>query len=131
AILYQMLTGKAPFEGDTPIAVARQVAEAEPPRPRLLNRALDRDLETICLKCLEKEPTRRYRSAAALADDLERWQTGKPIEARPISSAERLAKWARRRPAVAALSGLIILLIAAGALAFLLTQSRNQHALQL
>src|SRR5262249_54815160 len=82
-------------------------------RPCTLNPKADRDLETICLKCLEKEPTRRYGSAEALADDLERWLNAEPIRARPATLGELAVKWARRRPALAALSGVAVLLTAA------------------
>src|SRR5262249_22442224 len=91
-----------------------QVLHEEPPRPRQLNRAVDRDLETICLKCLEKEPARRYGSAEALADDLERWMAWQPIQARRAGPLERPAKWAQRRPAIAALTALVVLVTALG-----------------
>jgi WD40 repeat protein len=109
AILYELLTGRPPFQAETPLDTVLQVLEREPARPRLLNPRVNRDLETICLKCLEKEPTRRYGSAEALAEDLERWQTGTPIQARRSGLWEQTAKWARRRPALAALIGLVIL----------------------
>jgi serine/threonine protein kinase/WD40 repeat protein len=102
-VLYERLTGQTPFGGDTPLEVLRQVREAEPPRPSSITPGLDRDLETICLKCLDKDPERRYGSAEALAEDLELWLAGEPIRARRTSVWERSLKWVRRRPAVAAL----------------------------
>jgi serine/threonine protein kinase/tetratricopeptide (TPR) repeat protein len=103
AILYELLTGRPPLCGETVLDTLEQVRTCEPLSPSRLRRGLPRDLETICLKCLHKEPTRRYASAAALADDLHRYLTGKPIQARPIRAWERGLKWARRRPAQAAL----------------------------
>jgi WD40 repeat protein len=102
AILYELLTGRPPFQADTPLDVILQVLEREPQRPGRLTAGLDRDLETVCLKCLEKEPGRRYGSAEALAEDLGRWLDGQPIQARPVSRLERTVKWVRRRPALAA-----------------------------
>ncbi len=102
-VLYQRLTGAPPFESDNILDLLHQVRETEPPRPSSRRMGLDRDLETICLKCLEKEPARRYVSAEALADDLERWLRGEPILARPGGDWDRLVKWVRRRPAEAAL----------------------------
>ncbi len=103
AILYELLTGRSPFRADTPFETLLQVVQKEPVGPRVLNPRVDRDLETICLKCLDKEPTQRYGSAEALAEDLERWLAGEPIRARRTSTVERLVKWARRRPSTAAL----------------------------
>jgi WD40 repeat protein len=103
AILYELLTGRAPFRADTPLDTLLEVLDQEPERPRKLNPALDADLETICLKCLEKDPPRRYGSAEELAQDLERWLGGETIKARPSTRWERTVKWARRRPAVSAL----------------------------
>lgn len=98
AVLYRLLTGHAPFGGGSTLQTLQKLADTEPKRPRALRPELDRDLETICLKCLEKAPERRYNSAEALAEELERWQRGEPIQARPSSPLERAAKWARRRP---------------------------------
>jgi serine/threonine-protein kinase len=115
-VLYERLTGRTPFTGETVLEVLRQVREAEPPRPSGLVPGLSRDLETVCLKCLEKDPGKRYASAAALADDLERWLDGRPIQARPVGQVERLWRWCRRNPAVASLTaGVVLLLLSATA----------------
>jgi WD40 repeat protein len=114
ATLYEMLTGRPPFQADSVPELLRQVVEQEPAQPRTLNPALDRDLETICLKCLEKEPARRYGTAEALAEDLEACYQGRPIAARPVPRWERLVKWARRRPEIAALATAMLLLSLVG-----------------
>jgi serine/threonine protein kinase len=114
AILYECLTGRPPFRAATAAQTLRQVLEEEPVPPRRLNPALPRDLETISLKCLRKEPGQRYASAAALADDLKRFQAGEPIVARPVGWSERIVKWARRRKALAAVYGLLLLTVVLG-----------------
>jgi eukaryotic-like serine/threonine-protein kinase len=115
AILFELLAGRPPFRGESALDILRQVREREPDRPRSIRPGIPRDLETICLKCLEKEPGRRYDSAEALADDLDRWLEGRPIAARRAWLVERICKWARRRPTAAAL--LLACMIAAVAAA--------------
>jgi len=108
-ILYERLTGQTPFSGDNALTLLRQARESEPPRPSSIRPGLDRDLETVVLKCLDKEPSRRYPSADALADDLDRWIRGESIQARPVGQAVRLWRWCKRNPSVAALSALLLL----------------------
>jgi WD40 repeat protein/predicted Ser/Thr protein kinase len=112
AILYELLAGQPPFAGGTTMETVRQVLEKEPRRPSALKAGVDRDLETICLKCLEKEPGRRYGSAEALADDLERRLRHEPIQARPATPVERVAKLVRRHPVGATFCTAILLIIA-------------------
>lgn len=112
AILYELLTGRPPFQASTPVETLNLVLSEEPVSARRHDAKLPRDLDTICLKCLRKEIPRRYASAQELAEDLRRWRNGEPIQARPSSLWERATKWTRRRPAMAAL--LVVLLLAVG-----------------
>jgi len=113
AILYHLLAGRPPIWGETPMEVLHRAAAEKPKSPRLTNTRVSRDLETICLKCLEKEPPARYVSAAALADDLERFCAGHTIQARPVGLANRAWRWSRRNPVLAGLIGVSLALLAA------------------
>jgi tetratricopeptide (TPR) repeat protein len=112
ATLYEALVGEAPFQGATPLNIITQVLSKDPVPPRKRRPDVDRDLDTIVLRCLEKEPERRYQTAAALAEDLDRWLSDEPITARPATVLDRLLKWRRRNRAVAA-----VLMLASAALA--------------
>ena len=115
AVLYQLLTGQPPFAGGTTYETIRLLLDTEPRQSRLLNPKIDRDLSTICLKCLEKDPKRRYSSALALAEDLERWLKNEPIRARHTGVFARGKKWVQRNPSSALLAAsLIALATAAG-----------------
>ena len=111
AILYEMLTGRPPFRAESPLQTIMLVMEQEPASVRSIQPKIDRDLETICLKCLEKDPARRYGSAEALADDLEHWLVGEPIVARPMGMPERVWRWCRRHPELAATIGIIAMAV--------------------
>src|SRR5262249_7274016 len=105
-VLYELLTGAVPFRGSKTLLV-EQILHAEARPPRRLNVAVPRDLETVALKCLAKDPARRYATARELADDLRRWLNGEPIRARPVGAAERLWRWCRRNPVPATLTALL------------------------
>ena len=127
AILYELLTGQPPFRADTPMATLRQVMDQEPRRPSSINRRVDRDLETICLKCLQKNPGQRYASAEALAEDLERRLRHEPIRARRNSAWEHARKWARRHPARAGLLLVSVAAVAGFVVQLLITQAKLTH----
>jgi tetratricopeptide (TPR) repeat protein len=124
--LYEMLTGEAPFRGTTN-AILRQVQNDEPRPPRRLNEAVPRDLETVCLKALAKEPRNRYDTAEEFRADLQRFLDGVPVKARPVGTLGRLARWSRRNPNVARLSAALVLVAAVG-LAAVLWQWRRAEA---
>src|SRR5439155_1953458 len=127
AILYELLTGAPPFQAETPVEIWRRALEEEPKPPMAINRFVDRELATICLKCLEKNPQQRYASARALQEDLERWLEGEPIVARPIRTAERVFRWCRRRPALSGLAVTALVLFMAGVIG-VSTQWRRAEA---
>jgi TolB-like protein len=110
AVLYQLLAGQPPFAGGATYETIKLLLGTEPRQPRLLNPKVDRDLSTICLKCLEKDPKRRYSSAIALAEDLERWLKHEPIQARRIGPLVRCRKWVRRNPSIAVMAAMLLAL---------------------
>ena len=110
AILFDLLTGRPPFLGEHALKIIQQASEKPAPKLRTLMPGLDRDLETICAKCLERDPSARYRSAAALAEDLERWLEGQPIAARPLSQASQVWRWTRRNPVITGMAALLVTL---------------------
>ncbi|MCO6456805.1 MAG: protein kinase [Pirellulaceae bacterium] len=133
AILFELLTGQPPFKADSVAATLLRVLSDEAPSPSSINRAIDRDLETIVNRCLLRDPARRYDSAAALADDLDRWLAGEPILARRIGTWERAVKWARRHPGRALLAAVSLLsvlaLLIAFATGFYLVRQEQQRTL--
>jgi WD40 repeat protein len=128
AIIYELLTARPPFVGQSIIETLRLASENTPERPSSLAQNIPKDLETICLKCLEREPASRYPSAAALATDLENWIEGRPILARPVGAAEQLWRWARRNPLPAALIASVAMLLAATAVVATVSAVRIEKA---
>jgi serine/threonine protein kinase/protocatechuate 3,4-dioxygenase beta subunit len=110
AVLFNVLAGRPPFVGSNPVSVIRQASEMQAPKLRSLARSLDRDLETICARCLERDPKARYQSAGDFAADLERWLAGRPIVARPVSPLARIWRWSQRNPKLvgAGVAGLLL-----------------------
>ncbi len=131
AVLYALLTGQAPFRADTPLDTLLLVREREPEPPGRVNPQVGRDLQAICLKCLDKEPARRYGSAEALAEDLESWLNGEPIRARPISSLARAWQWYRRNRAraLAGLAAVLLLMFVVAGLGWVLRDQAARQAL--
>jgi WD40 repeat protein/tRNA A-37 threonylcarbamoyl transferase component Bud32 len=113
-ILYALLSGQPPFQADSPVETLQKVINEEPRPPRAIDPQINEDLETICLKCLRKDPGSRYHSARELKDDLERWLDGKPILARPVARSQRAWMWLRRHPAISALSAALVLAVTLG-----------------
>lgn len=131
ATLYHVLSGRPPFKAATAITTMRQVLENAPVPLQELNAAVDKDLETICMKCLEKEPNRRYSTAGELADELQRYLDGVPILARPIGVAARLWRWSRRNPVVSSLSGVVVSVILFSVVGLAMANVKTEKAQQL
>jgi serine/threonine protein kinase len=129
AILYALLTGQPPHAAENLGALLKKIAEEDPVRPSKFAPEVPRDLEVICLKCLEKEPARRYGSAAELASDLRLWLEGRPITARPVRTGERIWKWAKRSPVTATLAVLLLVALGAGGLALQRSNRQLERAL--
>ncbi|MFO0860071.1 MAG: protein kinase [Phycisphaerales bacterium] len=128
-ILYTVLTGKAPFSAETVVETLDAVRQRPPEAPRRVNSNIPRDLETICLKCLEKDPKRRYPTARALADDLQAWLNSRPISARRVRAPERAWLWCKRKPALAALAAAVIVALATGVVSVIAVQAASNRAL--
>jgi WD40 repeat protein/serine/threonine protein kinase len=128
AVLYELVTGRPPFNAATPLDTLLQVVGDEPVPPSQLNSKVPLDLETICLKCLQKEPARRYLSAEDLAEDLRRFQANEPIRARPVGRLEKLSRWCRRNPAVAGLIAAVMVTLLAGTVisSFFAIEAKNE-----
>src|SRR5207245_1156507 len=130
AVLYELLAGRPPFRGQSPAETLRQVESSDAISPRLLNPAVPRDLETICLKCLEKEPHKRYRTAQLLADDLGRYLRGEPITARPIGPMSRGWRWCKRNRAMVMLSAAVVVLLSISTIASTVGYVSTKRALK-
>src|SRR5215831_2908495 len=128
AVLFDLLTGRPPFTGEHALKTIQQATEKPAPKLRALAPALDRDLETICAKCLERDPNARYRSAGELADDLERWLHGRSIVARPVSPPVHLWRWVRRNPLVAQMAALLLAMATAVGVMISKAQTRSPFA---